>query len=104
MFFLSANSLCTPEYATTNFSNHHQKLAHFNSVSPAKTLSVNSSLTNSPNVPSRKGNFTIKQRYVGDGDSVVPNYPPELPPMDTNRNEATTDIEAHSKSKKLCPW
>ena len=94
---VSAPSLRAQEYTSTNLSNHHQKISHLNSISPAKTFSVNSSLTNSPNVPSRKGNFTIKHRW---DDSPLP----EVALPDAHRGEGALDVEAQLKAKKLCPW
>ena len=89
-------------YKTTALNHNHQRSATLNSVSPAKVRSVNSSVTNSPNVPSRKGNFTIKQRYPG--DSSLQNYPPISPPVEANLATPASDLHSQLQSKRSCPW
>ena len=97
-FFLANSARKPNNYKTTALGHNHRKNIQLNSVSPTKTISVNSSLTNSPNVPSRKGNFTIRQRYDGEENTPGPTISPVI-----STPETAIDVE-EEKGRKACPW
>ncbi|XP_076809937.1 adenylate cyclase type 5-like isoform X2 [Clavelina lepadiformis] len=104
----SSSSLQLTNYTTTVMSNNNQKSIHAHTVmSPMKAATPdNASATSSPNIPTRKGNFTIRHRYDGEGDISTRTYTPITRAPENGK--ITTASEHHKQDKhecgRCCQW